>query len=171
MSIYGIFVLPLPRISFYFCTFFVSWFQNYWYFFGKIPPSWNERNNSVLPVEKRRAFGFYRNNNSGHNRCELLTLEIHFLESVWSSIGNETKARSGIAIVIPMKTSESARSFSKQHKTPYCFSHSSRRLTQFLHKKYHQNGTDPRKWELNKNTSKLDLVQYYQMHMEVSFYG
>ena len=142
MSIYGIFVLLLPRISFYFCTFLVSWFQNYWYFFGKIPPSWNERNNSVLPVEKRRAFGFYRNNNSGHNRCELLTLEIHFLESVWSSIGNETKARSGIAIVIPMKTSESARSFSKQHKTPYCFSHSSRRLTQFLHKKYHQNITE-----------------------------
>ena len=31
---------------------------------------------------KRRAFGFYRNNNSDHNRCELLTLEIDFLESV-----------------------------------------------------------------------------------------
>ena len=32
-------------------------------------------------------------------------------------------------------------------------------------------GTDPRKWELNKNTSKLDLIQYYQMLMEVYFYG
>ena len=39
-------------------------------------------------------------------------------------------------------------------------------------KKYiKKNGTDPRKWELNKNTSKLDLVQYYQIRMEVSFYG
>ena len=76
---------------------------------------------SVSPVEKRRAFGFYRNNNSGHNRCELLTLEIYFLESVWSSIGNETEARSGKAIVVPMKTSECARSFSKQHNPPLLF--------------------------------------------------
>ena len=37
-------------------------------------------------------------------------------------------ARSDIAIVVPMKISEGARSFSKQHKTPYCFSHSSRRV-------------------------------------------
>ena len=51
-------------------------------------------------------------------------------------------ARSGTAIAIPMKTSESARSFSKQPKTPYCFSRSSRRLTIFLHKKYHQNITE-----------------------------
>ena len=51
-------------------------------------------------------------------------------------------ARSGIAIVVPMKISEGARSFSKQHKTPYCFSRSSRRLTSFLHKKYHQNITE-----------------------------
>ena len=114
----------------------------FWWFFVKSYPSWNGRNNSVSPVEKRRAFGFYRNNNSGHNRCELLTLEIYFLESVWSSIGNETMARSGIAIVVPMKTSEAARSFSKQNKTPNCFSHSSRRLTNFLHKKYHQNITE-----------------------------
>ena len=142
MPIYGLFVLYLPRISFNSCTFLVSWFQNYWWFFVRSCPSWNGRNNSVLPVEKRRAFGFYRNNNSGHNRCELLTLEIDFLESVWSSIGNETWARSGIAIVIPMKTSEAARSFSKQHKTPYCFFNSSRRLTIFLHKKYHQNITE-----------------------------
>ena len=133
---------PLLRISFYFCTFLVSWFQNYWWFFVRSCPSWNGRNKNESIVEKRRAFGFYRNNNSDHNRCELLTLEIHFLESVWSSIGNETKARSGIAIVIPMKTSESARSFSKQHQTLICFSHSSRRLTQFLHKKYHQNITE-----------------------------
>ncbi len=35
----------------------------------------------------------------------------------------------------------------------------------------HNSGTDPRKRELNKNTSKLDLVQYYQIRMEVSFYG
>ena len=128
MSIYGLFVLPLPRISFYFCTFLVSWFQKYWWFFVRICLSWNGRNNSVSPVEKRRALGFYRNNNSGYNRCELLTLEIYFLESVWSSIGNETVARSGIAIVVPMKTSECARSFSKQHKTSHCFSHSSRRV-------------------------------------------
>ena len=51
-------------------------------------------------------------------------------------------ARSGIAIVVPMKISEAARSFSKQHTPPNCFSHSSRRLTQFLHKKYHQNITE-----------------------------
>ena len=105
-------------------------------------PNWNGRNSSVSPVEKRRALGFYRNNNSGYNRCELLTLEIHFLESVWSSIGNETEARSGIAIVVPMKISEAARSFSKQHKAPNCFSHSSQRLTSYLHKKYHQNITE-----------------------------
>ena len=137
MSVYGLFVLPLPRISFYFCTFLVSWFQNYWWFFVRSCLSWNGRNNSVSSVGKRRAFGFYRNNNSGYNRCELLTLEINFLESVWSSIGNETVARSSIAIVVPMKTSEGARSFSKQHKTSNCFFHSSRRLTSFLHKKYH----------------------------------
>ena len=142
MSIYGIFVLPLPRISFYFLYFLVSWFQNYWWFFVRSCPSWNGRNKCGPIFEKRRAFGFYRNNNSGHNRCELLTLEIHFLESVWSSIGNETVARSGIAIVVPMKISEGARSFSKQHKTPHCFFYSSRRLTSFLHKKYHQNITE-----------------------------
>ena len=129
MSIYGLFVLPLPRISFYSCIFlFRKFIPIFWWFFVKSYPSWNGRNNSVSPVEKRRAFGFYRNNNSGHNRCELLTLEIYFLESVWSSIGNETVARSGIAIVVPMKISECARSFSKQHKTPHCFSHSSRRV-------------------------------------------
>ena len=122
--------------------YFVNSFQYFGDFFVKSYPSWNGRNNSVSPVEKRRALGFYRNNNSGHNRCELLTLEIYFLESVWSSIGNETVARSGIAIVVPMKTSEGARSFSKQHKTSNCFFHSSRRLTSFLHKKYHQNITE-----------------------------
>ena len=143
MSIYGLFVLPLPRISFYSCIFlFRKFIPIFWWFFVKSYPSWNGRNNSVSPVEKRRAFGFYRNNNSAHNRCELLTLEIYFLESVWSSIGNETVARSGIAIVVPMKTSEGARSFSKQHKTSNCFFHSSRRLTSFLHKKYHQNITE-----------------------------
>ena len=143
MSIYGIFALSLPRISFYSCIFlFSKCIPIFWWFFVKSILSWNGRNNSVSPVEKRRAFGFYRNNNSDHNRCELLTLEIHFLESVWSSIGNETWARSGIAIVVPMKISEGARSFSKQHKPPHCFSHSSRRLTQFLHKKYHQNITE-----------------------------
>ena len=115
-------------LAFDFQTFFRNSFSRFWWFFVRSCPSWNGRNNSVSPVEKRRAFGFYRNNNSGHNRCELLTLEIHFLESVWSSIGNETVARSGIAIVVPMKISEGARSFSKQHKTPYCFSHSSRRV-------------------------------------------
>ena len=51
-------------------------------------------------------------------------------------------ARSGIAIVVPMKTSEGARSFSKQHTPPNCFSHSSQRLTRYLHKKYHQNITE-----------------------------
>ena len=118
MSIYGIFVLPLPRISFYSCIFlFRKFIPIFWWFFVKSYPSWNGRNNSVSLVEKQRAFGFYRNNNSGHNRCELLTLEIYFLESVWSSIGNETWARSGIAIVVPMKISEGARSFSRQHKT------------------------------------------------------
>ena len=134
---------PSQESLFIFTIFyFVSLFQIFGDFFRHKVPSWNGRNKSESLIEKRRAFGFYRNNNSDHDRCELLTLEIHFLESVWSSIGNETKARSGIAIVIPMKTSESARSFSKQHKTPYCFSHSSRRLTQFLHKKYHQNITE-----------------------------
>ena len=140
MSIYGIFVLLLPRIFFILAFFlFRKFIPIFWWFFVKSYPSWNGRSNSVSPVEKRRAFGFYRNNNSGHNRCELLTLEIHFLESVWSSIGNETWARSGIAIVVPMKISEAARSFSKQHKTHSSFSHSSRRLTSYLHKKYHQN--------------------------------
>ena len=115
MSIYGLFVLHLPRISFYSCIFlFRKFIPIFWWFFVKSYPSWNGRNNSVSLVGKRRAFGFYRNNNSGHNRCELLTLEIHFLESVWSSIGNETVARSSIAIVVPMKISEAARSFSKQ---------------------------------------------------------
>jgi len=129
MSIYGLFVLPLPRISFYSCIFlFRKFIPIFWWFFVKSYPSWNGRNNSVSSVGKRRAFGFYRNNNSGYNRCELLTLEIYFLESVWSSIGNETVARSGIAIVVPMKISEGARSFSKQHKTPHCFSYSSRRV-------------------------------------------
>ena len=129
-------------LAFDFQTFFRTSVSRFWWFFVKRCPSWNERNNSVSPVEKRRAFGFYRNNNSGHNRCELLTLEIDFQESVWSSIGNETEARSGIAIVIPMKISEGARSFSRQHKTSNCFFHSSRRLTSFLHKKYHQNITE-----------------------------
>ena len=135
------FFRPRKQFFLFFCTFFVSRFRNFGDFFENVP-SWNGRNNSISPVEKRRAFGFYRNNNSGYNRCELLTLEIYFLESVWSSIGNETWARSGIAIVVPMKISEGARSFSRQHKTSNCFFHSSRRLTSFLHKKYHQNITE-----------------------------
>ena len=142
LFILSFFLSPSKTISFYsFVLFFISRFRNFGDFFENVL-SWNGRNNSVSPVEKRRAFEFYRNNNSGHNRCELLTLEIHFLESVWSSIGNETWARSGIAIVVPMKISEGVCSFSKQHKTSNCFFHSSRRLTSFLHKKYHQNITE-----------------------------
>ena len=134
---------PPPKNFFLFLHFLFSKFiPIFWWFFVKSYPSWNGRNNSVSSVGKQRAFGFYRNNNSGYNRCELLTLEIYFLESVWNSIGNETVARSGIAIVVPMKTSEGARSFSKQHKTSNCFFHSSRRVTSFLHKKYHQNITE-----------------------------
>ena len=72
----------LQRISFYFFVLFSYLVSKLLVIFCQNTPSWNGRNNSVLPVEKRRAFGFYRNNNSGHNRCELLTLEIHFLESV-----------------------------------------------------------------------------------------
>ena len=122
--------------------YFVNSFQCFGDFLSKATPAGMGDTISVSTVEKRRAFGFYRNNNSGHNRCELLTLEIYFLESVWSSIGNETVARSGIAIVVPMKISECARSFWKQHKLPHCFSRSSRRLTQFQHEKYHQNITE-----------------------------
>ena len=129
------YICPLPPKNFLlFLYFFSKLVSKFWWFFVRSCPSWNGRNNSVSPVEKRRAFGFYRNNNSGHNRCELLTLEIYFLESVWSSIGNETWARSGIAIVVPMKISEGARSFSKQHQSLNCFSHSSQRLTSYLTK-------------------------------------
>ena len=39
------------------------------------------------------------------NRCELLTLEIYFLESVWSSVGLRQKAQSGTAIISTMKIS------------------------------------------------------------------
>ena len=101
--------------------YFVNSFQCFGDFLSKATPAGMGETISVSTVEKRRAFGFYRNNNSGHNRCELLTMEIYFLDSVWSSIGNETVARSGIAIVVLMKISEGARSFSKQHKTSNLF--------------------------------------------------
>jgi len=39
------------------------------------------------------------------NRCELLTLEIYFLESVWSSVGLRQKAQSNTAIISTMKIS------------------------------------------------------------------
>ena len=39
MSIYGIFALSLPRISFYFCTFLVSWFQNFGDFLLEVAPA------------------------------------------------------------------------------------------------------------------------------------
>ena len=112
---------PPPKNFFLFLYFFSKLVSKLLVIFVRSCPNWNGRNSSVSPVEKRRALGFYRNNNSGYNRCELLTLEIYFLESVWSSIGNETWARSGIAIVVPMKISEGARSFSKQHKTSNLF--------------------------------------------------
>ena len=74
------YICPLPPKNFFlFLYFFSKLVSKLLVIFCQNTPSWNGRKNSVLPVEKRRAFGFYRNNNSGHNRCELLTLEIHFL--------------------------------------------------------------------------------------------
>ena len=71
------YICPPPKNFFLFLHFFMKW--NTVIFQENLS---GKKANIRKYFGKRRAFGFYRNNNSGHNRCELLTLEIHFLESV-----------------------------------------------------------------------------------------
>ena len=54
------------------------------------------------PIKTRKLLGDYSSENSECNRRELRTLEIHFLESVRNSVGIETSAQSGAAVLTTM---------------------------------------------------------------------
>ena len=53
-------------------------------------------------IKTRKLLGDYSSENSECNRRELRTLEIYFLESVWNSVGIETSAQSGAAVLTTM---------------------------------------------------------------------